>query len=76
MNRGLDRAQVRHDVASGQRRRCQATQEAQDVCVRWNEIEGTQDAGNAKATSLASERNGDTSDARDFFADVPRQNST
>ena len=38
--------------------------------MRWNEIQGPQGAGNAKATSLASGRNGDASDARYFFADV------
>ena len=39
--------------------------------MRWNEIQGAQGAGNANATSLASGRNGDASDARYFFADVP-----
>jgi len=60
---------VRRDVASGDRGRCQATQEAQGVCVPWNEIQGAQGVENAEATSLASGRNANGSDARYFFAD-------
>ena len=40
--------------------------------MRWNEIQGAQGAGKAKATSLASGRNGDASEARYFLADVTR----
>jgi len=38
--------------------------------VRCNEIQGAQGVENAEATSLASGRNADGSDARYFFADV------
>jgi len=38
--------------------------------VRCNEIQGAQGVENAEATSLASGRNADRSDARYFFADV------
>jgi len=37
--------------------------------VRCNEIQGAQGVENAEATSLASGRNADGSDARYFFAD-------
>ena len=37
--------------------------------MHWNKIQGAQGAGNAKAMSLASGRNGDASDTRYFFAD-------
>ena len=72
MNRTGARAQVRRDVASGWRGRGQATQEAQGACVRCDQIQGAQGAGNVEATSLASGRNADVSDARYFFADEGR----
>ena len=71
MNRTGARAQVRRDVASGWRGRGQATQEAQDAGMCWDEIQGAQGAGNVEATSLASGRKADVSDARYFFADAP-----
>ena len=39
--------------------------------MRCNEIQGAQGVENAEATSLASGRTADGSDARYFFADVP-----
>ena len=69
MNRTGARAQVRRDIASGWRGRGQATQEAQGACVHYDEIQGAQGAGNVEATSLASGRNPDLSDARYIFAD-------
>ena len=73
MNRTGARAQVRRDVASGWRGRGQATQEAQDTCVRCDEIQGAQGAENVEATSLASGRNADISDARYIFADEDKR---
>ena len=70
MNRTGARAPVRRDVASGGGGRGQVTQEAQDACVRCDEIQGAQGAGYVEATSLASGRNADVPGARYFFADV------
>ena len=38
--------------------------------MRWKEIQGAQGVENAEATSLASGRNADGSDARYFFVDA------
>ena len=69
MNRTGARAQVRRDVSLRWRGRGQATQEEHGACVRCDEMQGAKGTGNVEATSLASGRNANVSDAGYFFAD-------